>query len=761
MTTYAVSSSGGAVFESDVVYAAGGASASGEAFVRSARAPLGGAVPAVVGIATSYGDYPGTVEVVDSGVVLASVTGLGPGPGATVRVNIGGRCERVPTPLGGDIIVGFCNSAGDVTLQPYSELRTGAPRVVNVLHFGARADADGMGGGTDASRAFRRAIRALDPFRGGIVEVPFGNYRLAREVEIDRPVIIRGHGAEYHYPATVIYCDAGVTGFRVHSEVKLSDLPPALVTSGNGARGTVIEHLAIRAAAQATFSVSGFYATGRDRVLLDAPGDFRNGQTIRIQGGGPASIELPGILADIAPGSAANEVMLSGVPSDHMSPADAGQYVLIGRRGDPMAPYPLPTRVDAVDRSGADVILTMASPPANVGSSQPLRLVADHFAVIRDGGGTIELLIDIDGPVAGLLSEVNGISTTISHGDSGIHLRTAATVRHCTIGGGDGGNNGFKQGAGVLIGASTTCTPDPGDPSVCPPAQRIGLDGNANGWRIEHVICAYNRHGLVLYGKDVNAGCADQLACVGDAGGGTSWLIVDHSLLGNTYLASHVTGGLGMVTGPNAGQRSTVIGGYVEGGTWCFLGLGTNVFGGTRPNDVGGYSWVGQYVNRMTIGQNNVGDGGAFSSYRRIFDPNLYFERYRHASSVSDYDFRKSESGDGETGWYLHTYPGVPYTVPFAWSDSDASVGVGHFWMPRGFYFGGAITGAPTWLSDSIRVDVADVAPVDASGTILGTRGDVIFYKEPDAGGKMGLRCVASQNGSTNAVWRPWGTIDP
>ncbi len=697
---------------------------------------------AIVGIVTALS--PGIqVQVADVGIVPASVTGLGPrgwpprargGQVSLVRVNSAARCERVAFPMGGDHIIGICNADGDLTIQPYSEVGTGAPRVLNVRLFGARADATGLpdaaglGGGTDDSGAFQAAIESLDPLRGGIVEVPFGNYRLAREVLVDRPVIIRGHGGEDTYPATVLYCDAGVTAFRLFPQLVLGQPSPPPPPSGNGAQGAVIEHLAIRAVASAAASVMGSYdMLIFDTVTLDSPGDFRNGQTIRIHGAGQMT-PLHNVTASVGPNSP--DVAISGYPYGSNG-LHVGQYLVI-------APAFLnPTMVTGIVYNMDQTIVVGVTMAADSVAAAPagtaIDVVHDHFAFIRSGGGTTTLKIDLD-------AQRSVTAAVVSHGDCGIHMLTRATVRHCTIGGGDGGVNGFHQGAAVLIAAGANAP----------------LIANANHWRLEDVGCLYNRYGVVVVGNNVNGGCADQVFCAGQ----DSWSIIDTSF-GNTYVACSMTSGYGIITLATSAHRSVFLGTYVESGTYCAFGLGTNIIGsvGSLPLHPGGYAWTGQVINRVTIGE--VEGGAAFSSHRRIFDPTQYFERYRHSTSVVDYDFRKSAAGDGELGWYLHQYMGQPYTFPFGWSDSDATVGPGHFWVPRGFHIGG-YTGGPTWLANSIRFDVIDRPDPLSGNPPSGNQGDVLFYRNPESGGKMGLRCVSGGDGvATIAEWKEWGVIDP
>jgi hypothetical protein len=61
--------------------------------------------------------------------------------------------------------------------------------IFNVLLFGAKDDSDGMGGGTDAAPAINAAILALDPLRGDIIEIPYGKYRIATPIHVQRGVI--------------------------------------------------------------------------------------------------------------------------------------------------------------------------------------------------------------------------------------------------------------------------------------------------------------------------------------------------------------------------------------------------------------------------------------------------------------------------------------------------------------------------------------------------------------------------------------------
>src|SRR5262249_36819424 len=111
--------------------------------------------------------------------------------------------------------------------------------VVNVGDFGAVADVawghaaegaytvegyassdDGTTAATPNADAIEAAIRALDPLSGGIVQFGCGGYRVEREVIIDRPCVIRGQGHTFLFSPTTIYCDKGVSGFRVGQGVR-------------------------------------------------------------------------------------------------------------------------------------------------------------------------------------------------------------------------------------------------------------------------------------------------------------------------------------------------------------------------------------------------------------------------------------------------------------------------------------------------------------------------------------------------------------
>src|SRR5947209_4332081 len=95
---------------------------------------------AALGIAKTGALPSQPVTVADVGTVDRTITGLGSGFTSMIRVNDAARCERVLLPFGGDFIVGVCDTQGNVTIQPHSEIGTGPQYVLNVRLFGAKAD---------------------------------------------------------------------------------------------------------------------------------------------------------------------------------------------------------------------------------------------------------------------------------------------------------------------------------------------------------------------------------------------------------------------------------------------------------------------------------------------------------------------------------------------------------------------------------------------------------------------------------------------
>src|ERR1700739_1586948 len=95
-----------------------------------------GAAP--LGIVTAV-NLP-NITVADFGIVSNTITALGQGMPAPVRVSTTARCERVTTPSPLDFIIGTANKKGDVTIDAHSDLAVRERRVFNVRLFGAKGD---------------------------------------------------------------------------------------------------------------------------------------------------------------------------------------------------------------------------------------------------------------------------------------------------------------------------------------------------------------------------------------------------------------------------------------------------------------------------------------------------------------------------------------------------------------------------------------------------------------------------------------------
>jgi len=148
--------------------------------------------------------------------------------------------------------------------------------------------------------------------------------------------------------------------------------------------------------------------------------------------------------------------------------------------------------------------------------------------------------------------------SAVSKGATGHGIHASATVYLDRV-----NVDGFKQNGINIVAGSVLGT------------------GDANQWSIRDSRSSNNGgSGLYVEGPDVNSGHAINL----DAASNGEWGIYDSSLLGNTYLACHISNcGIGAVKSEGGVNSSLFLGTYIEGyGNFgCEIESPAMVFGGT------------------------------------------------------------------------------------------------------------------------------------------------------------------------------------
>jgi hypothetical protein len=272
--------------------------------------------------------------------------------------------------------------------------------------------------------------------------------------------------------------------------------------------------------------------------------------------------------------------------------------------------------------------------------------------------------------------------------------------------------------------------------------------GNANGFRIEGGrVEQCGRHGLYVDGNDANAGYVLGL----DASLNAGWGIFDSSFLGNTYIATHAEGNaLGPYKTDNANARNVLIGCYSESGQPGSSIVGPAVvLGGLHG---AGFAQGGQ----LTGSGGGHLRGSAFSASDAAVTATLAGDaRAQQAIYIKSADdevpfrlrFREGNlqlvRGNGSGAVLEVTGTNTPHR------HGRAAEQVGVLALPAGVVIGDASQGRT----------VTYRAEVPTSGAWA--RGDVVLNTHPLPGGKVGWVCTKGGTAGVDAVFKPFGAIDP
>lgn len=162
----------------------------------------------------------------------------------------------------------------------------------------------------------------------------------------------------------------------------------------------------------------------------------------------------------------------------------------------------------------------------------------DTTGIIINRYNTTNEGLDVPASTAADASIIEGIRLASTLGSNvdrhGIWLRARAVIRNVNI-------RGFS-GNGINIVASSGAA--------------ANVEGNANNWSLNTLrITGCGRNGVYVDGADVNAGVAIAV----DASQNGRWGIWDSSFLGNTYLACHVAENGLANTGGNGADDSSIV----------------------------------------------------------------------------------------------------------------------------------------------------------------------------------------------------------
>jgi hypothetical protein len=533
------------------------------------------------------------------------------------------RTPRVALPSGATLTLTWNGSSW----QEIARSTAGGSGQVNVLDYGADPTgvADSSDAFTDAMRSFADAENrglTLEHGFAGTVIVPYGKYRIAKPVYINRNVTFEGAGDDQ--ASSVITADAGITPFIICGLA----VPWGTTDLGSGG-GAQIRNMVIRSAGKVpNWMPDTCYNVGdKVRTGTGTGEDWRRHQ-VCVQAGrsagdgnGPRSLGFDQELTvSNRVGTFVNGERINGIPYlyDGSHTRSPGGEIT----GDDGTTFRL-TAVTNVFAAGTTVTGAGSGATATVVSSNypfpTLRYkdLTGGFQVLNGkvitgatSGATANIQFDKNdfdsgaGPTGFLM--INNIQGTFIDGevitdhyvgqaqvDGAVNMHIPqsepdGTVRWSYLG------NGSLVQMYVRASMDRVSVFDASGNGVHIEAQSLEQPNqlaNANGWRMTNMtIYLADGHGLFLNGSDANAG----YLLGADFGGngspvsdhsftGIGYNIYDSSFLGNTYVQCQMaSGGIGSVFCDSVGGGSTFLGCYVEGsgGGESIFRNGNTIIGG-------------------------------------------------------------------------------------------------------------------------------------------------------------------------------------
>lgn len=652
--------------------------------------------------------------IVSSGTTI--FPNLGVGLATAVGLNVSGVPVRAtdPTCVNKLSYIGNCDTSGNITARPRVELDW------HVDNFGAVADSDGIGGGTDNAPIINSMIQSMPLVAPGRILFGAGKYRFADTVILDRTLSIFGvgPGSAGSAPGTAIIPDTGITAFNITGFSSPTGVDV-------GSYGTNIQQLSIEyygkengtttasftgvatntLVAGVTASTNSTYAdiTGPMTAfsigqLLIIPGAFPNpaaaypasiskivGQrlytTSPCQGAVVgASVTTSEYLITLAP-SGGDELLSAWKTGQMVLFPGVGQWIILDGvlcatiTGSPNVtitpPDSFPGSTPGINVGDYYVIGSSFPSPVkcisingSTASMASVSLATDGYAQIQVAMGLPFRIIkgggtsnlSIDGDYSNHIPLNN---MKLEHWDCGIDMKSASIVRDVTV--------LNSKGAAVAVRASHG--------NIMP--------SNANTWVVENLRSYFCHHGVWAEGVDANVGAVQgwNVAGIGD-----SWGYIDFTQTGVLYTSTHCSGALGWLAMERIGGP-TLIASYAEGG--CFSSIGSRGVSLSPQN--GSFLGHSPVFYNGTWSAVNVGSGPN-GSPRVIIDPiksatqvgGQIIEVWGKNTNTYPVSWRRSGNSETATKW--QTFSVGTRQSALAIADSDADDNTAPAWVSTQFY---------------------------------------------------------------------------
>jgi hypothetical protein len=448
--------------------------------------------------------------------------------------------------------------------------------------------------------------------------------------------------------------------------------------------------------------------------------NFREGQLISI-GAANQTFVLSRLKAATVSGS--DTVDITGSDDSSGRGMYVGQYLVIGTA------FPTPTKVLTVTAPNTSTTrITLDGTAATTLTDAQVKEQGSLLArvVTKTVGASTELATEM---INGSGDDLTGVD--IRDASAGIDCLFQVFLNHVYA-------RGF-EGPGVAILTNGTG------------------NENANNWQINGLQTYNCRNAVVSRGQNSQNGTATSVISVQSR----EWAVIEDTQAGSTWIGTHADAGLGTLVRDSC--AATILGHYIEGGTFSSYSDRTTSIGGAGP-DFGGYAWADGTMNRVSVGNLSVHthhwdtqpDSTYFSYYTPDGDSVLELRRVRIAAGdvqggAYDRMIGFVRGGGGRRTPFLITLDSPPSGMPkFA------------AYMPQGFYMGCSSSGTPDFGNTGIHFFAVDDEPAASywdyiTGTTESKVGDVYFISGRGSETCLALRCKTAGVPGSGAEYQRLG----